>query len=743
MQSSRVPLMCDDDRMSGNARKCTGAPDRCTFQRNETVSRRACSLRSPGIRLNPHTCPWWSFTGWKTRAPFFFPATYNLEHNLQITLRSDRAAAQGCYALEDEMNLNEVPGLAPGEIVRTARFSPRMIHSGLGPGMYPDEHLRAIAHAGMDAIIVDTSAALASPDACHAVNDVIRRAASFGIDVYTFSFFKNERHPSDPDAWAHYDAMHGRLFERCPDLKGIIFVGESCEFPSHDPRTTGRDYHSSKDDVKPSPGWFPCDDYPEFISLLRDVIHSHSPGAEIVFWSYNWGFLDAGPRLKLIEKLPTDVVLMATFEMFEEFDVAPGVAETCTDYTLWSIGPGPYFASESEAARKRGMKMYGMTNTGGNTWDIGVVPYLPAPQAWLKRFRAVVEAQEDWRLDGLMESHTYGYWPSMIPELAKQAFFEPMPDMDALLLRIVARDFGVRNAENVLRALQCFSEGVSHCVSTNQEQYGPCRIGPAYPLFFERTEPIPIGPQSIRNPNGTCVPVYRYSHDQAAKLLWETEEYAKMTTCFQEGCDMLEPVVKTLEADRRANAEELLGVARFIENTARTTVHVKRWHALKWKLGISPDPYPVWVGGTQGHGGRHPHRRAGEVGRGRGVGAGGACRHRGGGDPQRRGDDRAGRAPLAPRLHAGAGLLHIAGAAPVEDRGDPPRHRGGDPAALRERQNALNTLAGRPVLMDSQQAAQVAMHFAPSISFTSTGLSLRMQSSISCTYLSTDMRWPE
>lgn len=530
------------------------------------------------------------------------PRTFRIlvREDVAVAGADERAAAQGCYALEDEMNLNEVPGLAPGEIVRTARFSPRMVHSGLGPDLYPDEHLRAIAHAGMDAIVVGTGRALASPDACHAVNDVIRRAGSFGIDVYTFSSFKNERHPSDPDAWAHYDAMHGSLFERCPDLKGIIFVGESCEFPSHDPRTTGRDYHASKGDAKPSPGWFPCDDYPEFISLLRDVIHSHSPGAEILFWSYNWGFLDAGPRLKLIERLPTDVVLMATFEMFENFDVAPGVSETCTDYTLWSIGPGPYFASESEAARKRGMKMYAMTNTCGNTWDIGVVPYLPAPQAWLKRFRAVVQAKENWRLDGLMESHTYGFWPSMMPELAKQAFFSPAPDMEQHLARIVARDFGAENVGVVLKALQCFSDGMAHCVSTNQEQYGPCRIGPAYPLFFERTEPLPIGPQSIRNPNSTCLPVYRYSHEQAVKLLWETEEYAKMTVCFQEGCDMLEPVVKSLDADRRAAAEELLDVARFIENTARSTVHVKRWHALKWKLGISLDADPIWVGGRRG-----------------------------------------------------------------------------------------------------------------------------------------------
>jgi len=530
------------------------------------------------------------------------PRTFRIlvRDDIAVSGADERAVAQGCYALEDEMSLNEVPGVAPCMIERTARFSPRMVHSGLGLGMYPDEHLRAIAHAGMDAVLLDTARAISEPDACFVVNDVIRRAASFGIDVYSYSSFKNRRHPSDPDAREYYDATFGRLFERCPGLKGIILVGESCEFPSHDPRTTGKEWTESLNDTKPSPGWFPCNDYPEFISLLCDVVHAHQPDAEVVFWSYNWGYMDADLRLKLIEKLPADVILLATFEMFETFEMAPGVTENCTDYTLWFIGPGSYFASEAAAARRRGMRMYAMTNTAGNTWDIGVVPYLPTPQAWLQRDRAVVKAQEERRLDGLMESHSYGFWPSMISELAKQAFFTPMPDLEKLLARIVARDFGRQNTDAVLRALRLFSEGIFHCVSTNQDQYGPCRIGPSYPLFFEKSEPLPVGPQSSRNPNSTCSPAYRYSHTQSAKLLWETGEYTRIMNLFHEGCEILVPVVAALAVGKRADAEKLLGVARLIENTARTTVHVKRWHALKWQLGISVDATPIWVGGRRG-----------------------------------------------------------------------------------------------------------------------------------------------
>ncbi len=529
------------------------------------------------------------------------PRTFEIrtEAGIHIAGVDERATAQGCYFLEDEMNLNGVPGLEPGTSRRIARFSPRIIHSGFGINMYPDERLAAIAHMGMDAIMLDLRYVMDNPDACTLANGVIRRAATFGIDTYCLSFFKNELHPSEPDAHAYYASRQGRLFEYCPGLKGIIFVGEACEFPSHDVRTTGRDWKSSLGDKKPSPGWFPCDDYPEFVRLLRDVVRASKPDADVVFWSYNWGYLDADIRLKLIERLPTDITVMATFEMFETFEVAPGVMEICTDYTLWFTGPGTYFATESAAAKRRGVRMYAQANTGGNTWDIGAVPYLPAPQAWMKRFLAVNRAQEELRLDGIMESWSYGFWPSMIPELGKVAFLEPMPDLNERLARILARDFGAAHVEDVLAALQCLSEGMSHCIPTNQDQYGPCRIGPAYPLFFERSELLPIDSRSMRNPNETCNPIYRYSPDQAEKLRWETAEYTRMMELFKEGCDALEGVGKKLTGRPFEALESLLGVARFIENTARTTVHVKRWHALKWRLGICINTKPPWVGGRK------------------------------------------------------------------------------------------------------------------------------------------------
>ena len=75
-----------------------------------------------------------------------------------------------------------------------------------------------------------------------------------------------------------------------------------------------------------------------------------------------------------------------TYEMFEDFEPRPGVTKRCVDYTLMYEGPGKYFTSEAIEAHKRGIPLYTMANTGGLSWDVGVVPYEPCPYQWKRRY---------------------------------------------------------------------------------------------------------------------------------------------------------------------------------------------------------------------------------------------------------------------------------------------------------------------------------------------------------------------
>lgn len=512
----------------------------------------------------------------------------------------EKYAAQGSYFLEDEMNLKEVPVIECGSRTKTMRFSPRMQYSGMHDSSYPDEHLLQIVHAGMDTIGVGVGRDLDNMEQIAKVNELIDRAEQYGISAYTFSSFKNEMHPDDPGAFEYYDAKYGKLFDLCPKIKGFIVVGEACEFPSHDPRTTGKSWRESKDGDIPSPGWFPCSDYPQFLSMLKAVIDKHAKGVDFVFWTYNWGYEKLELREAMLRTMPTDITMMATFEMFEEIQVTPEFKEYTVDYTLWKTGPSYYFETESKIAKERGIRMISMTGTSGCSWDIGTVPYLPAPQRWIERWQAVADAQDNWRLDGIREAHSWGLWPNFLTEMEKYAFMTPATDMNALLRRIVERDFGAENADEMIEVFDLFSEGMAHCVSTNEDQYGPARVGPAYPLFFKEWELIPVGPESRVAPNFEAYPVYTYNLDNTARLQYETDEYMTMARLFDEGIRRMTTIVANMTGRDGEEAEKMLGVAKYIANTARTIYHVKRWHFLKGKLGIYVDGKATWVGGRKG-----------------------------------------------------------------------------------------------------------------------------------------------
>ena len=519
------------------------------------------------------------------------------DDRIVITGCNGRFAAQGSYCLEDELNLNEAPIIAPCDVTRHMRFSWRTIAPGRVSGnIMNDANLMQLAHAGFTTLEVGGHT---DPELAAQTNDLIERASKLGFDAYCCPHYKNMMHPDEEGAFAYYDAYYGKIAANSPGIKGFMIVGESCEFPSKDPRTTGKPWRESLDDEKSSPGWFPCYDYPQFVSLLRDVIRSHTPDAEIIFWTYNWGYEDAKLREDWMRTVPDDITMMATFEMFEKIDIAPEIQEVTTDYTLWQIGPGKYYSTESKVAKERNLRMYCMANTGGNTWDIGGVPYLPAPQRWIARWRAVTDTHDNLKMDGVRESHSYGFWPSFLPEMAKWAFMTPDVDLHELLNRIVIRDFGKENLDAMLKAFNLFSEGMSHCVSTNEDQYGPARVGPSYPLFFERWELIPPCPMTGKSVNYEGWPVYTYNLDRSEKLLYEIDEFVAMARAFEAGCTILSGVIEKLEGAKKETAVHIWQVAKYIANNAKTVFNVKRWHYLKGQLGIYVEGKATWVGGRK------------------------------------------------------------------------------------------------------------------------------------------------
>lgn len=174
------------------------------------------------------------------------------------------------------------------------------------------------------------------------------------IDTYAYSYMKSYVYPEGEEGRKFYDQKYGDLLRAHPGFKGVILVGESCEFHSRDERTTGllhlenRDENGNKIIVgKPNPGWFPCSDYPLLVGMIKDSIQNVKPDAELVFWTYNWLHREEDLRRELIRNIPKDVTLQVTFEMREKIEV-DGVIDKMDDYALYFEGPGRPFISEAE-----------------------------------------------------------------------------------------------------------------------------------------------------------------------------------------------------------------------------------------------------------------------------------------------------------------------------------------------------------------------------------------------------------
>ena len=497
-----------------------------------------------------------------------------------------RSAARAGYFLEDLMNLQEGPIVDIQDTTREMLYNPRMIHSGFEMDVFPDAHIKAIAHAGITALLVYVR----SLEHFEVYNDLIYRAAQYGMDVYAYSALLSRAYPEGEEGRRFYDSLYGELFRLCPGFKGVVFVGESVEFPSRDPNTTGK---LRLDNIGPdghriikkdSPGWYPCCDFHLWINMVKDIIHAQKPDADIIVWSYNWGYQDKEKRLELIRKLPKGISLQVTFEMFENIPKEDSYGRT-VDYTLFFEGPGQYFVSEAEEAKKQGIRLYAMTNTGGLTWDMGVIPYEPAPYQWLKRYKAMKNAHDQWGLCGTMDSHHFGFYPSFIADFAKWLFEAADNDPDAVLSTLAKRDFAEECVPDVLKAWQCFSKGIENLVSTNPDQYGPMRVGSAYPLLLFKDDFVfRSRPGVVHGGNTICMPMYNYdisTPDKRHKLECEIRWYTKSAAFFDEGAALLEATLERIHPNKRYEASLQANMARFIACAIRTAVNTKKWYLEK------------------------------------------------------------------------------------------------------------------------------------------------------------------
>ncbi|MBR7120769.1 MAG: hypothetical protein IKC94_00820 [Lentisphaeria bacterium] len=521
------------------------------------------------------------------------------ENSVNITAVNPGGIRRGGVYLEDLCNMRGAAILKKGEIRREKLISPRIVHSGWGIELFPDSHLNAMMHAGFDAVAVFCRGPNETNIGTLDFNDLIDRAANYDIEVYLYAYLPSFKHPDDADAVEFFENVYTRLLVNYPDVAGVMLVGESAVFPSKDPATSGKHYNEAMvdgiPDVLPCPGWWPCSDYPAFLIRVREAVRKAIPHAKIIFNTYNWGWTELDVRRKFLENLPEGITIQVTYDIFAERRIF-GQLSRVMDYSIAADKPGYYFESECKEAAGLGIPLLSTANTAGATWDIGVVPYIPVPQRWIVRFKELDRFRRECNLSAFYDCHHYGWFPSVITELGKAYFNSPQCDLDELL-KLLARRMAGKGAETLLTAWQKWSDAFDYLPITNEDQYGPLRVGAAYPFIFQPNITRQMGNKEIAFPadpkahfGGSIVKTFYQPYENINQLpgalrypveLKALDEFLRL---WDEGIALYTSAVADAPECRREELERELNLGKFIRCAVQTCRNVKQWYCLNRDL---------------------------------------------------------------------------------------------------------------------------------------------------------------
>jgi hypothetical protein len=527
--------------------------------------------------------------------------------SIKITGKTGKGVFAGCIYIEDMMNLREAPFLTHGKVFCEPLIEARGVHSGFGLDDFPDHHLNAIAHAGFNEIYLFVREIGKCANSYCDIQDLIDRAELYGLDVMFYSYIPGYKHPDDQDAEEYFEKAFGSIFKHYPKAKGIMLVGETAEFPSSDPATTGKRWHESLwhgiPDSRPSPGWWPCRDYPLWINTVKKAIQKHKPDAKIAFSTYNWLWAPAEERRNFLETFPKDIQLLVPFEMFKSHRLDNGAYRQVMDYTISETDFSECCREEMEMAHQLGLRIGVTSMTCGTPWNFGTAPYIPAPMQWMKKFRTLLEAKKKHGADNFYDSHHMGWWPSIVTDLGRAAFRQPETDLEVMLRKLTVRDCGDKAADDIMDVWRLWSEAMTFFVASNENQYGPFRVGPSYPLVFHANVTRTMASKEIKFPTMKNA----YAGSDWLKTFFQPFENAnqspysfrrkpemasqmKMLELWHAGVNKLTAVESLIPEKKRDLYHELLYLGIFIECFMITGINVNKWYQLNLQLLNSEDP---------------------------------------------------------------------------------------------------------------------------------------------------------
>ena len=127
------------------------------------------------------------------------------------------------------------------------------------------------------------------------------------------------------------------------------------------------------------------------------------------------------------------------------------------------------------------------------------------------------------------------------------------------------------------------SEAITYYVTTDEDQYGPCRIGTAYPLCLNKPF-YPPQQEGVMFGSNIYRPIYDsmdrgVSSPFSLRIRPEIKSFSKMALLMQKGIDILEQI-----KDRTAELDRIQNICEYINHSVITVINVKKFYIQKLKL---------------------------------------------------------------------------------------------------------------------------------------------------------------
>jgi len=178
-----------------------------------------------------------------------------------------------------------------------------------------------------------------------------------------------------------------------------------------------------------------------------------------------------------------------------------------------------------------------------------------------------------------------------VNDMAKWAYWRPHVSTDDIVEQLARRDFGEDGAPFALQAWRDWSEAVLDYVPTNEDQYGPFRVGPAYPLLVARDE-IEF-PSADYAHFGSCILKTNYQPHDPSTVSGEIACLEAMAERWAHGMAAMDKAVQAAPERKRMECRRMQSLGAFVLCCVRTSINVKRWWQLRQELTATADDAAV------------------------------------------------------------------------------------------------------------------------------------------------------